>query len=140
MSMLLTIKVISLLKILIGTLIGSLPTYTEETRSTEAMATQLARWTKAGRWENWVIVQVSPDSDSWGSRVTLFMPGESSSINNQLRKRAQLDNYQEDKERSSILHQSNVRSGVINKYRQVCKWKYMFKSVVADRVKKLWLA
>ena len=54
------------------------------------MATQLARWTKAGRWENSVIVEASPDSDGWRNRVTLFMPGERTTINYQLRKRAHL--------------------------------------------------
>ena len=69
------------------------------------MAAWLARWTKAGRWENSVIVVASPDSNGWGSKVTLFMPGETNSINYQLKKRAWLDNYreeddQEDRERS----------------------------------------
>ena len=65
-------------------------------RSIEAMAIRLARWTKAGRWENSVLVEASPHSDGWRSRVTLFMPGERSSINYQLRKRAQLDNCLEE--------------------------------------------
>ena len=98
-------------------------------RNIESMATQLARWTKAGRWENSVIVEASPDSDGWRNRVTLFMPGERTTINYQLRKRAQLDSCWEedgqgDKERSyedkkhnrqTILFQSNVRSAVTNR-------------------------
>ena len=59
-------------------------------RRVEGMARRLTQWTKAGRWENSVIAKASPNEAGW--RVVLFVPGERTSINYQLNKRAWLDN------------------------------------------------